>query len=49
MKTVCRLLLLVRVRVMLQVTVSQSVCLGVEPQIFLLNESYCLVYVGHPL
>jgi hypothetical protein len=45
----------VRVRVTLQLTVSQSVCLGVEPDLGLLTrdnfflESYCFVIWGRPL
>jgi hypothetical protein len=44
-----------RVRVTLQLTVSQSACLGVEPRWGLMTrysfllESYCPVHVGHPL
>jgi hypothetical protein len=47
----------VRVRVTLQLTVSQSVCLGVEPNLGLLTrdlfffffESHCPVIWGRPL
>jgi hypothetical protein len=43
------------VKVTLQLTVSHSVCLGVEPQLglmtrcFFLFESYCPVHMGRPL
>jgi hypothetical protein len=45
----------VKVKVTLRLTVSQSVCLGVEPRLglmtrcFFLFESYCPVHVGRPL
>jgi hypothetical protein len=45
----------VKVKVTLRLTVSQSVCLGVEPRLglmtryYFLNESYCPVQVGRPL
>jgi hypothetical protein len=45
----------VKVKVTLRLTVSQSVCLGVEPRLglmtrcFFLLESYCPVHVGRPL
>jgi hypothetical protein len=34
---------------LLRPTVSLSVCLGVEPQIFILIESYSPVHMGRPL
>jgi hypothetical protein len=42
------------VRVTLRLPVSQSVCLGVEPNLGLLTrdfvfQSYCLVFLGRPL
>jgi hypothetical protein len=46
---------LVKVKATLRLTVSQSVCLGVEPRLglmtrcFFLLESYCPVHVGRPL
>jgi hypothetical protein len=47
---VCQLALLsqVKVKVTLRLTVGQSVCIGVEPQL-LLFDSYGLVFVGRPL
>jgi hypothetical protein len=44
----------VKVKVTLRLTVSQSVCLRVEPNLGLLKgffflQSYCLVFLGRPL